>query len=235
MKRFWDTARAVPAANGFGINLDARPLRLPGGAALTVPGLRLAEALALEWQSVGATKDTPFTWDSLPLTRLVGTAQDRIAPDPGPTIAAIAAYGETDLLSYRAEEPKLRARQEAAWDPLLDWAREALCAPLAVTVGVMPVPQPTASLLALRVAVAEEDPWGLAALGVLVPALGSLVLGLAVLRGRIEAAEAVACALVDESFQQEFWGLDAEAEARAEGIAADAALATSLVILARAG
>ncbi|PZW43152.1 chaperone required for assembly of F1-ATPase [Humitalea rosea] len=235
MKRFWDTARAVPAATGFGINLDARPLRLPGGAPLTVPGLRLAEALALEWHSVGATKQTEFTWDSLPLTRLVGTVQDRIAPDPEPTIAAIAVYGETDLLCYRAEEPKLRTRQEAAWDPLLDWARDTLQAPLAVTQGVMPVPQPSASLRALRAAVGAEDPWGLAALGVLVPALGSLVLGLAVLRGRIGAAEAIACALVDESFQQEFWGLDAEAEARAEGLAADAALATSLIALARAG
>jgi len=235
MKRFWDRAEAVPADTGYGIALDDRPLRLPGGARLTVPGRCLAEALAMEWQSVATTPGAEFTWDSLPLTRLVGTAQDRIAPDPVPTIEALAAYGETDLLCYRAEEPRLQTRQAAAWDPLLDWAGAALAAPLAVTAGVMPVAQPKASLAALRAAVAAEDFWGLAALGILVPALGSLVLALAVLHGRLTPAEAVAAALMDETYQQEFWGLDAEAEQRAEALAGDAALAAELLALVRAG
>ncbi|HEX7390722.1 MAG TPA: ATP12 family chaperone protein, partial [Acidiphilium sp.] len=99
MKRFWQSAVPVVAGDGFGVSLDGKPVRLPGGAPLAVPSRPLAEAIATEWQDAGKT----VMPDDLPLTRLAGTAIERIAPDPEPVRASLLAYGGSDLLCYRAE------------------------------------------------------------------------------------------------------------------------------------
>lgn len=234
MKRFWDSAAVVADPDGrFAVMLDGRPVRLPGGGQIRVPQRALADALAAEWQAAGGARGGEFSHEDVPLTRLVGTAEERIAPDPAPTVAAIAKYAETDLLCYRADDRRLAERQAAEWDPLLDWASLALDAPLRVTAGVMPVRQEPDALAALSRAVAAHDPVGLSALGVAVPALGSLVLGLALSAGRLDAARAHALATLDERYQEEFWGLDAEAETRRARIAADVELSARLFALAR--
>jgi len=233
MKRFWDNASAVPEPGGFRVLLDGRPVRLPGGAPLLVQSPALAAAIAAEWAAAGGAKGGEMTPADIPLTRLAGTAQERIAPDPAPMVEGLAQYGATDLLCYRAEDHRLAAIQAAEWQPLLDWAADTHAAPLRVTEGVMPVPQDPVALAGLRRAVAASDPIGLAALGVLVPGFGSLVLGLAVLARRLDAAEAHRLALLDESYQEELWGTDAEAAARRTRIAAEVAVAGRLVALAR--
>ncbi len=235
MKRFWDKAETAEAEGRFAVLLDGRPVRLPGGTPLSVESRALAEAVAAEWQQAGGAKGGDFTHEQVPLTRVVGTAAERIAPDPAPTVAAIAKYGETDLLCYRAEDRRLAERQAAAWDPILDWATLTLDAPLRTTAGVMPVAQSPDALAALGRAVAAHPPLELAALGVAVPALGSLVLGLALAAGRLDADQAQDLATVDERFQEEFWGLDAETAERRARIAADVALAARLITLARSG
>jgi chaperone required for assembly of F1-ATPase len=232
MKRFWDRAAPRAEDDGHAVLLDGRPVRLPGGTALRVASAPLAEALAAEWDAAGGAKGAEIRWDDLGLTRLVGTAIERIAPDPAPTVAALAGYAETDLLCYRAEDPRLAERQAQEWQPLLDWAARALDAPLRVTPGLMPVPQPEASVAAIRAAVAARPPLMLAALGAAVPALGSVVLGLAMAEGRLEAAEASRLAMLDETFQAELWGEDAEAAARRALIRAEVALAARLMVLA---
>jgi len=215
MKRFWEAALAVPRPEGgYGVVLDGRPLRLPGGSILTTESRPLAEAIADEWHKAGGAKDGEMRQEDVPLTRILGAAQERIAPDPMPMVEGIATFGATDLLCYRAEDHRLAARQAEAWQPLLEWAALVLDAPLRVTQGVMPVAQAPESLAALQAAVARHDPAGLAALGVAVPALGSLVLGLALSLGRLDADEAHRLAILDDMFQAEFWGSDAEAEAR---------------------
>jgi chaperone required for assembly of F1-ATPase len=234
VKRFWDKADTAEAEGRFAVLLDGRPVRLPSGSPLQVRSRALAEALAEEWDAAGGGKGNEFSHEEVPLTRLVGTAEERIAPDPAPTVAALTRYAETDLLCYRAEDRKLAERQAAEWDPLLDWAALALDAPLRVTAGVMPVPQEAQALSALSHAVAAHPPVEIAALGVAVPALGSLVLGLGLAAGRIGPEEAHALATLDERFQEEFWGTDAEALARRERIAAEVALAARLIRLARA-
>jgi chaperone required for assembly of F1-ATPase len=217
MKRFWEAALAVPRLEGgYGVVLDGRPLRLPGGNILSTESRRLAEAIAEEWGKAGGTKGGEMRQEDVPLTRLLGAAQERIAPDPRPMVDGIARYGETDLLCYRAEDHRLAARQAEAWQPVLEWAALALDAPLGITQGLMPVPQAPTSLAALQAAVARHDAAGLAALGVAVPALGSLVLGLALSLGRLDAEEAHRLATLDELYQEEFWGSDDEAQARRE-------------------
>jgi chaperone required for assembly of F1-ATPase len=143
-------------------------------------------------------------------------AIDRIAPNPGPVVGEIARYGESDLLCYRVAAPEaLRLRQEAGWNPPLAWAAETLGAPLVTAEGVLHVPQPTASLDALHAAVAACDAFALTALHELVTLSGSLVLGLAVTRRALEPGRAWALSRIDEDWQAEFWGRDAEAEALA--------------------
>ena len=207
-KRFWTEVHVAETPGGFGVRLDARVLRTPAKAELVVPTRALAEAIAAEWRAV----EGEIRPEALPFTRAANVAVDRIAADPGPLVAHLASYGETDLLCYRAEAPVgLRARQAAAWDPALAWAARDLGAPLAVTEGVAHRAQDPASLAALRAAVGAHDAFALTALSELVTLSGSLVLGLAVARGALRAPEAWAAARLDETWQEEQWGVDDEA------------------------
>ena len=235
VKRFWDRATAEPVDGGYAILLDGRPMHLPGGATLRLPHQPLADAIATEWQHAGGGKGAEMSFADTPLTRLAGTAQHRIAADPEPTADAIARYGETDLLCYRAEAPAaLVRRQEAAWQPWLDWLERRHGAKLRVTSGIMAIRQHRAAIATLRAAVGALDPWALAALGVAVPALGSLVLGLALAEQRLDPAAAHALGALDELFQAEQWGEDAQAAARRQAVADDVALAARLIALTRA-
>jgi chaperone required for assembly of F1-ATPase len=235
MKRFWDHAVAVRRPEGgHAVLLDGKPLRLPGGAPLATPCAPLAEAIAAEWDAAGEQKGGEMTMEAVPLTRLLGGAQDRVAVDAGAQVDGLAQYGGTDLLCYRAEDQALAAMQAREWQPLLDWAAATHGAPLRVTSGIMPVSQPPESLAALRAAVAAHGPEELVALGLAVPALGSLVLGLALSAGVVDGARAHALSVLDETYQAGRWGEDAEAAARRARAAADVALAERFLALVRA-
>jgi chaperone required for assembly of F1-ATPase len=232
LKRFWDQATAERIETGFEIRLDGKPMRLPSGGALVVEGERLAQAIAQEWQAAGGEKGGEMSFADTPLTRLAGTAEERIAPDPHPVVDAIARYGESDLLCYRAETPpELVRRQESQWQPWLDWVETAHGASLRVTAGVGFVKQHHDAVSALRQAVAACSTDTLAALGIAVPAMGSLVLGLALAAGKLDAPTAHALASLDEQFQAEQWGEDSEAAKRQVGLAADIALAERYIRL----
>lgn len=234
MNRFWDSASVQPAGNGYAVLLDGKPMLLPSGAPLTVRSARLAQAIAAEWQAAGGEKGGEMSFKDTPLTRLAGTAQERIAPDPAPTADAIARYGETDLLCYRAETPqKLVQRQHHQWQPWLDWAALAYDAPLRVVTGVGYVKQHHDSIAALRRAVATLDVDALAALGIAVPALGSVILGLALAAGKLDAHTAYALGALDELFQAEQWGEDDEAANRRASMLADILLASRYIDLTR--
>lgn len=235
VRRFWDGTSVAAEAGGWTVRLDGKPVRLPDGTPLRSPSRALAEAIAAEWAAAGGAKGGEMSFADVPLTRLAGTAQQRIAPDPLPTADALARYGESDLLCYRADGPEaLVVRQARGWQPWLDWAAAVYGARLVATAGVMFMPQPPEALDALRAAVRALDPVTLAGLGVLVPVLGSLVLGLAVAAGALGPEEAHRLAVLDEDFEIEQWGEDAEAAARRRNVAAEVADAARLVRLGRA-
>jgi len=234
VRRFWDTAAATPTDDGFAVLLDNKPMRIPGGKPLTISAPALAEGIAAEWQQAGYAKGGEFSLDDVPLTRLAGTAQDRIAPDPAPVATALAQYAETDLLCYRAEHPvALVVRQARAWQPWLGWAARTYGARLQATAGIMHLPQDPAALDAVRRVMAEQPVPTLAALGVAVPLLGSAILGLALAEGALDAAAAHELASLDELFQVEAWGEDAEATLRRQRVADDIALAERFIRLSR--
>ena len=212
--RFWTRASAEPVSDGWAVHLDAKPLLTPGKAPLVVPTAPLARAIAAEWDAIEGV----ILPETLHFTRFSNSALDRVTPRREHVIDDLAAYGTTDLLCYRAEAVSgLAGRQAEAWDPWLTWAAETLSAPLRTTTGLAPVPQPEASLAALRSAVADADSFVLAALHELVALSGSLVLGLAVRRRALQGESAWDHSRVDEMWQIERWGADDEAEA-ANGI-----------------
>jgi chaperone required for assembly of F1-ATPase len=210
MKRFWTAATAAPEGDGFGVRLDGRPLRTPARKALAVPTLALAQAIAGEWQAAADPVD-PL---GLPLTRLANSAIDGVAASLAGVRDAVAAYGASDLLCYRAPQPEgLVRRQAERWDPWLAWARDHLGAPLVAAVGVMHVAQPPGALARLTDEVARHDAFTLAALHQFVAISGSLILGLAVVRGALDPGEAFDLGRIDEAWQAAQWGEDAEAAA----------------------
>lgn len=197
---------------------------------MVLPTRALAEAVAEEWAGQGEEVEVR----AMPLTGLACTAIDRVAPARARVIADIAAYGAHDLVCYRAEAPPdLVARQQEAWQPLLDWAALALDAPLVTTDGIVTVEQPPTALAALRGVVAERDDMALAGLGAAVAAAGSLIIGLALEAGRISPAEAFAAAQLDESYQIERWGEDAGAARRRAAIQAEIEAAARFLALLR--
>lgn len=227
-RRFWRAAGLRPVPDGFGIDLDTRALTTPAGNPLILPTEALARAVAAEWEALVEEIDP----GRLPLTRAANSAIDRVAPGRDAVIDAIADYGATDLLCYRAAEPAgLAARQSAGWDPWLAWAANDLGAPLVAVTGVVHHHQPPRSLAALRAVVAEQDAFGLTALHELVTLSGSLVLGLAIARGALDPGAAWALSRIDEAWQIEHWGLDAEAEAAAEQRRADLLRAAAMLAM----
>lgn len=228
MKRFYREAGVRETPDGFGIALDGKPVSTPAKRPLTVPTRALAEAIAAEWLAQGETVDPK----RLPLTRVASIAVDLVAPRREAVVAELAKYAGTDLVCYRAEQPSdLAERQHAAWQPLVDWATSRFDAPLTVTAGILPVAQPTGSLKALETAVATYDTHRLAALHLATATCGSLVVALALIEGRIDADAAFASAELDESYEIERWGEDAEQARRRAGLKEDIALAARFVSL----
>lgn len=234
MKRFWTEVATEPEGDGWRVLLDAKPMLVPGAGKLLLTSRPLAEAIAAEWQAAGGGVGGETSYADLPLTRLAGTAQERILPDKEPVVMEIARYGESDLLCYRVEEPAALAdRQHEAWQPWLDWAESDLGARLRITGSIAHVPQDPAALAALAARVARCDHLELAALGVAVPALGSLVLGLAMAQFRLTGPEAHALSSLEERYQAEQWGWDEEAAARFRRVGEELAVAGRLLALAR--
>lgn len=211
-KRFYERA-AVEARDGaYAVQLDGRNVRTPGKRELAVPARALAEAIAAEWQHQGERID-PAT---MPLTRLVNSAIDAVDERKSEVAGDIVAFAGSDLLCYRAETPAALVRRQAeAWNPILSWAKDEMGVDLVLRAGLMPVAQPPASMDAIRRALDGIDALSLAALHVLTTISGSALIALALWRGRLSVEEAWEMATLDETWQREQWGRDAEAEAYA--------------------
>ena len=207
MKRFWTGVSVIEGEAGFGVTLDGRPLKTPARVPLIVPTRALADAIAAEWAVVGERVDPR----AMPITGLANAAIDRADEQ---LEAGITRYAESDHLCYRAADPApLVARQAAAWDPLLGWARRRYDVDFATCSGIVHVAQPSETVRKLSHAVTSLDRFRLAALSPLVTIGGSLVAGLAVLEKAFAAEAAWGAVSLDERWQLEQWGSDAEAEA----------------------
>ncbi|MFP3943681.1 MAG: ATP12 family chaperone protein [Alphaproteobacteria bacterium] len=207
-KRFYRSVSVRDEEGGFAVVLDSRPVRTPAGNPLVLPERTLAQAVAREWDE----QTDRIRAGRMPLTRLVNTALEQTAPRPEPVIERLAAFGETDLLCHRADFPdELVSRQQAEWQPMLDWAADALGVRLTPVAGIRALPQASESLHNLRRHLQALDPLNLTAAETAASVTGSVVLSLALAYGRLDAESAWRISRVDEDYQIEKWGEDAEA------------------------
>ncbi|MCE9523393.1 MAG: ATPase, partial [Alphaproteobacteria bacterium] len=157
--RFYKTVSVTDAAP-FAIPLDGKSIKTPSSHALTAPTRTLAEAVADEWRA----QTEHIVPDTMPLTKALNTALDRVAANRGAVIADLSKYATNDLLCYRAAHPaELVRRQSAAWDPWLEWAAERFGARLEVVTGVVHIDQPPEALARLTTAIAAHDEFHLTA------------------------------------------------------------------------
>lgn len=212
-KRFWKTVSVVEGPEGFGLNLDARPMRTPGKQLLIVPTPAMADAIAAEWRAVDKIVDPGI----MPVTRAANSAIDKVTPQFHEVADLIAAYGASDLLCYRAPAPaELFSAQAAAWDPFLAWAAQTLKIRLNVTQGITPIDQPAASLRAVAARVQACSPFQLTALHDLVSISGSFILGLAATHPQFDPDSLWRVSRFEEDWQARLWGHDEDASAIAE-------------------
>lgn len=207
MKRFYKTTGTGRAAEGCTVLLDDRPIRTPGRKLLALPNLALAEAVAAEWAAQGET----IRPETMPLTRLANTVIDQMPARRDDALAEIMSYAATDLLCYRQAHPAdLAERQARLWQPWLDWAAARHDARLVVTFTLDPTPQPERSLATLATVAASLDDWQLVGLHNTTRLTSSIILGLALLEGAIDTETAHTATLLEELYEIENWGLEAE-------------------------
>jgi len=209
LKRFWDGTSVEQYATGFAVYLDKRPLKTPLKNPVIVPTQAFATEIAAEW----AAAEGKIQKHLMPFTRFAEAALDAAATEHTEIVDNLASYGITDLLCYRAETPQeLVARQAKNWDPLLAWAARDLAAPLNITHGIMAIAQPTSSVQKLRECVESFELFQLTAFYDLVKISGSLVIALAVSRKHIDAITGWDLSRLDDTWQNEQWGTDDEAQ-----------------------
>jgi chaperone required for assembly of F1-ATPase len=228
MKRFYKEVSAASRDGGFAVLLDGRPVKTPAQNGLVLPTEALAKAIAAEWREQG----NEIVATAMPLLRLANTVIDGVARNREEVIGAILRFGENDLLCYRAHQPpELAARQKAGWDPVLDWVAQKQGANMRVAAGLTHVDQPSQALAALRGALESFDAFSLGGLHVIASITGSVVLALAVAGGFITGAQAFGLSRIDETYQAEKWGEDADAAARATALAHELNKAAEMIAL----
>jgi chaperone required for assembly of F1-ATPase len=210
-QRFYREVSVNADGDSYAVLLDGKPLSTPARKPLVLPNLKLAEAVADEWRAQTG-KIQPA---NMLLTKLANTAIDRVAPERSEAIRQIVAFGQSDLLCYRAESPSdLVERQNRLWNPLLDWGRETYGVDLQCGAGLSHVPQASSLAAALELALSGQADLTLAAVHAAATLTGSAIIALALAAGRISAADAFSAAQLDETYQAERWGRDEEAEQR---------------------
>ena len=210
-RRFWKEVQVSSSPAGYTVLLDTRPVKTPSGNDFIMPQDKLAEQIAREWDA----QEEVIAPDTMPMFKFAVTAIDRVTPQRQVVVDEISGYGASDLLCYReAGDLRLRSRQDDIWQPYLNWFAERRGIKLNVAEGIMPLEQPQSAKDRIRAVVEGNDDFTLSGLHCLVTVSGSLVLGLAVAEGMVAAKDVSDAAFLDDLWQQEKWGYDAEADGR---------------------
>jgi chaperone required for assembly of F1-ATPase len=219
-RRFYKAVAVEAQADGFLVTLDGRAMRTPGGARQILPTRALAEQVAEEWASQGEHIDLA----SMHAARLANTAIDAIPAAREATADSVAAFAGSDLLCYRAEDPQgLVERQAALWDPVLARVEREEALAFVRARGIIHQAQPSETPARVKALALELDDFRLAALAYGAALYGSTILGLAVVRGWLDAGEAFELCRIDEAWQEERWGVDEEAAERVARLRREAA------------
>jgi len=211
VKRFYSDVSVSPAGGGHAITLDGRPVKTPQRNALALPTSALAEAVADEWAAQGED----IIPASMPLTGLAQGALDQVASERARIVGRIAAFADSDMLYYRANEGQqaLVDHQALRWDPLLDWARQRYDVSFNLVYGIRYEPQPAEAIERLTAAVEAQDDFTVAAMLSLVGLSGSLIATLALVEQQFDSARLWPLVNLEELWQEQQWGRDEQAAA----------------------
>lgn len=202
---FWKKVTIEQNERGlYGPALDGRVVRLSGGEKLYVSALPLAEALAEEWAAFSPGDEVSA--DKIPLTRIVGSQIEQIAPYLAETEEALFAFGLDEALCYPSP----------AWDPVIaerikSWMLELNSAfSLPQATDLTPLEHKESYKQALRKLIKVQSLERLTALRIMAPLLGSFWLPFALTAGILTPEEGFAFGYADEYNQLEEWGEDKE-------------------------
>ncbi len=228
IKRIYKDVAVKPLGEGYSVMLDGREARTLTRAALAAPSENLAAAVAAEWDAQGELIDR----QTMPLTALLSAAIDAGETGAAEWRDEILTYLGSDLVCYRAETPAaLTARQQQVWDPYIDWLGEEFGARLAVTQGVTAVAQPGEAINQVSRALEAPAAFMLFGITTATKISGSAVLALALWKGAWPADDVFAASRLDENFQEQRWGADAEAKAREQQLQKDFAAVAEFIRL----
>jgi len=207
LRRFYKKVEKFKDNDGWIILLDGKSIRTPARQTLFLPTIALAENIVLEWEEQDLEID-PLT---MPLTGYAYSAIDRSQPMKNQLIEQICAYAQSDVLCYRVEKPiDLAERQEAEWQPVLDWLSVSRGINLRVTSGINQVQQDPGVLDLVKSNVSSFDQYQLTGLHAATISSGSIVLGLALIDKFIDFEKIQELSLLEELYQMEKWGRDLE-------------------------
>lgn len=212
-RRFYKIANVAKRDGGFGVALDSRALRTPGGAVFAAPTAALAELCAAEWDAQGEF----IAPASMPISQFAFATLDWTVKNRDQLADYVMGFGETDLCCHRAEGPSdLVAAQAAVWDPIVQWASEAMDVRLPVVTGVVAARVGGAAIAKLRADALALDDFRLTALSQATGLAGSALIGFAFVKGGLSPEAAFEAAAFDNFWSLKRWGEDDEARARLE-------------------
>ncbi len=215
-----DRFSVKPEGNGYAVYRNETVLKTPQDLPLVVPTRALAAALAEEFASQGEKLDVR----KMPMTQLALTALDISSQRRADTVKSIMHKGENELVCQRASDPaSLVEEQNKIWQPYLDWCKTRFNAELETGVGIIPFDQNPQALSRLKEHIETLDAFTLTGLHEACSTLGSLVLGLALLEGKADPAQAFEASELDHLWQSKKWGDDPVTQARLDAIKTDLA------------
>ncbi|KAF8522088.1 ATP12-domain-containing protein [Hysterangium stoloniferum] len=206
-RRFWKTVGIEERPDSFLVTLDKRPLKTPEGAVLAIPRSKrlLATLIAHEWEN----QETLIKPYALPMTSLASRAIDSFQKQSTrvATREALLDYFDTDTICFFTDHPPtLVSLQQRHWLPLLLWAEEEFKIEIRRFDSLMVTPQSTEAKEAIRNALDGMDAWKLAAMERAAYAAKSIIIALALIRGKVSVEEAAQAAHVEVTSQIQKWG-----------------------------
>ena len=208
-QRFWKNVHVVSSETGYFIKLDDKILKTPAKKQMMLPTEALAKKVASEWDEQVDEIDPT----KMPFTKSSNAALDKVSEQFEEVSSLLGEYGDTDLLYYRADSPpELQKRQKTGWDPIVKWAENTFKVQINCGTGIVYIPQNENLFSGIRKKISNLSIFELTAFYDMVSITGSLILGLAIINGRLSAKEAYQLSRIDEQWQLEQWGEDEEAQ-----------------------
>lgn len=205
MKRFYTSVTAENTGKGFRILLDGRPVKTMMKQDLLVPVSGLVPAVVAEWED----QKQKIVPDSMPLTQILNTMQDRISRERAAIMKHVMKYFDTDLLCYRADfPPELVQKQTQLRQPWIKWFEEKYHCKLLQTSGLTALKQDEAARMKIQKEIDGLSDLLFTVLQLTASLSGSLILSLALLSHAAAAREVFDCVFLEELLKENIYNAD---------------------------